>query len=207
MSPWIIWGTAVLLYLLFRLWYDNWQGPVKPNEIEAFLDSVGDRLEETGNSRAILRAFLEQDDGGEFLMLNLVKAEMGEVEDPRTGEMVRGVELLKRYSERFMPVLLGRGGHPGIVGRKVGGYVDAWNTAPDPGWTFFGLMRYRSRRDMMRLASDPAFIAAHPEKILGTPVTFSFPTKRMISLYIGPRASVLLILALVAALIQLAWGV
>jgi hypothetical protein len=121
--------------------------------------------------------------------------------------MVRGVELLKRYSERFMPVLLGRGGHPGIVGRKVGGYVDAWNTAPDPGWTFFGLMRYRSRRDMMRLASDPAFIAAHPEKILGTPVTFSFPTKRMISLYIGPRASVLLILALVAALIQLAWGV
>lgn len=207
MSPWIIWGTALLLYLLFRLWYDNWQGPVKPNEIEAFLDSVGDRLEETGNSRAILRAFLEQDDGGEFLMLNLVKAEMGEVEDPKTGEMVRGVELLKRYSERFMPVLLGRGGHPGIVGRKVGGYVDAWNTSPDPGWTFFGLMRYRSRRDMMRLASDPAFIAAHPEKILGTPVTFSFPTKRMISLYIGPRVSVLLILALAAALVQLAWGV
>jgi hypothetical protein len=59
MSPWIIWGTALLFYLLFRLWYDNWQGPVKPHEIEAFLDSVGDRLEETGNSRAILRAFLE----------------------------------------------------------------------------------------------------------------------------------------------------
>ena len=139
-------------------------------------------------------------------MLNLVKAEMGEVDDPKTGKRIRGIELLKRYSERFMPVLLGRGGHPGMVGRKVGGYVDAWNTAPDPGWTIFGLMRYRSRRDMMRLAADPTFIAAHPEKILGTPVTFSFPTKRMVSLYLGPRVTVLLILALIAALVHLAWG-
>lgn len=204
MSAWMIWGTALVLYLLFRLWYDNWQGPLKPEEVEAFLDRVGDRLEKTGNSRAVLKAFLEQDDGGEFLMLNLVKAEMGEVIDPKTGGKVRGSALLKRYSERFLPVLLGRGGHPAIVGRKVGGYIDAWNTPADPGWTLFGLMRYRSRRDMMRLASDPAFIAAHPEKILGTPVTFSFPTQQMISLYIGPRITVFLILALGAALTQLA---
>jgi hypothetical protein len=132
---------------------------------------------------------------------------MGEVDDPKTGQKIRGIALLRRYSERFMPVLLGRGGHPAIVGRKVGGYIDAWNTPADPGWTLFGLMRYRSRRDMMRLASDPAFIAAHPEKILGTPVTFSFPTQRMLSLYLGPRMTVLLVLALFAALIQLAFGV
>ncbi|MCA3693634.1 hypothetical protein [Aquidulcibacter sp.] len=206
MSALIIWGTALLLYAVFRLWYDNWNGPVKPHEVEAFLDSIGDRLEETGNSRSILKTFLEQDDGREFLMLNLVKAEMREVEDPRTGQRVRGTALLKRYSERFMPVLLARGGHPAIVGRKVGGYIDAWNTPADPGWTLFGLMRYRSRRDMMRLALDPNFIAAHPEKILGTPVTFSFPTHRMLSLYLSPRLSVLLLLTLAAALTQLAFG-
>lgn len=206
MSALIIWGTALLLYAVFRLWYDNWNGPVKPHEVEAFLDSIGDKLEETGNSRSILKTFLEQDDGREFLMLNLVKAEMREVEDPRTGQRVRGTALLKRYSERFMPVLLARGGHPAIVGRKVGGYIDAWNTPADPGWTLFGLMRYRSRRDMMRLALDPNFIAAHPEKILGTPVTFSFPTHRMLSLYLTPRLSVLLLLTLAAALTQLAFG-
>lgn len=206
MSALIIWGTALLLYAVFRLWYDNWNGPVKPHEVEAFLDSIGDRLEETGNSRSILKTFLEQDDGREFLMLNLVKAEMREVEDPRTGQRVRGTALLKRYSERFMPVLLALGGHPAIVGRKVGGYIDAWNTPADPGWTLFGLMRYRSRRDMMRLALDPNFIAAHPEKILGTPVTFSFPTHRMLSLYLSPRLSVLLLLTLAAALTQLAFG-
>ena len=95
MSALIIWGTALLLYAVFRLWYDNWNGPVKPHEVEAFLDSIGDRLEETGNSRSILKTFLEQDDGREFLMLNLVKAEMREVEDPRTGQRVRGTALLK----------------------------------------------------------------------------------------------------------------
>jgi hypothetical protein len=91
-----------------------------------------------------------------------------------------------------------------MVGRKVGGYVDAWNTAPDPGWTIFGLMRYRSRRDMMKLVMDPAFMDTHPEKILGTLATFSFPTQRMVSLYLSPRVTVALLLALLAALTHLA---
>jgi len=206
MSVWLIWGIALLLYVVFRLWYDNWQGPVKPEEIRTFFDSLGDRLEHSGNSRSVLEAFLSQDDGKEFLMLNLVKAEMGQVDDPQSGQKVRGTELLKRYSDRFIPVLLGLGGHPAFVGRKIGGYIDAWNTSEDPGWSLFGVMRYRSRRDMMRLALDPRFIEAHPEKILGTPVTFSFPTQPILSLYLGPRASVFILLALAASLTQLATG-
>lgn len=204
MAAAIIWGSALAAYLLFRLWYDNWSGPLKPSEVEAFLAQMEGRYQGTGNDPAVLRAFLESDDGREFVMLNLVKAEMGPVEDPQTGQKVQGFELLKRYSKNFMPVLFKKGGHPGIVGRKVGGYVDAWNTEPDPGWTLFGLMRYRSRRDMMKLAMEPAFMAAHPQKVLGTLATFSFPTQRVISLYVGPRVTVALVLALGAALAQLA---
>lgn len=200
----MIWGGAILAYALFRLWYDNWHGPLKPAEIEAFLTQMEGRYESTGNDPETLRTFLEADDGREFVMLNLVKAEMGQVHDPDGGGMVQGFDLLKRYSKQFMPILFGKGGHPGIVGRKVGGYVDAWNTAPDPDWTMFGLMRYRSRRDMMKLAVDPRFLAGHPAKIAGTVATFSFPTQRFISFYIGPRVSVALILALAAALLHLA---
>lgn len=203
MAPWLIWTSALLGYVLFRLWYDNWSGPLKPAEIERFLAQLEGRWEATGNSPAILRAFLEADDGREFVMLNLVKAQMDEVRDPATGRKVQGFELLKRYSRRFMPVLLRNGGHPGIVGRKVGGYIDAWNTEADPGWTLFGLMRYRSRRDMIKLASDPRFRDAHPEKILGTLATYSFPTQRMMTFYLGPRVTVALVLALAAALAHL----
>jgi len=203
MAEGIIWGTALLAYGAFRLWYDNWSGPLKPAEIDAFLAQMAGRFEATGNSPDVLRAFLAADDGREFVMLNLVKAQLDPVEDPQTGQMVQGFELLKRYSKRFMPVLFRNGGHPGIVGRKVGGYVDAWNTEPDPGWTVFGLMRYRSRRDMIKLVMDPAFMAGHPDKLLGTLATFSFPTQRMLSFYVGPRVTVALVLALIAALSHL----
>lgn len=200
---WGIWGGMALLYLLFRLWYDGWRGPLTPAEIDCFMAAAASRMAATGNDPASFRAFLEADDGREFVMLNLVKIEQGQIRDPATGHMMAGLEMITRYSNRFRGVLLRNGGHPGMVARKVGGYVDAWNCAPDPGWSVFGLMRYRSRRDLIRLVDDPAFIAAHPEKLLATPVTFSFPTQRILSLYASPRVTVGLFLALIAALLHL----
>ena len=39
MSAWLIWGMALALYGLFRLWYDNWRGPLSQAEIDAFVES------------------------------------------------------------------------------------------------------------------------------------------------------------------------
>ena len=204
MTAWWLWGSALLVYAAFRLWYDGLAGPLSAAEIDAAMAVITPRMAATGNDASVIRAFLDADDGREFVMLNLVKAESGEVVDPQSGETVPGITLLQRYARRFMPLLLRNGGHPGMVGRKVGGYIDAWNVEPDPGWTLFGLMRYRSRRDMLRLVLDPAFTAAHPEKLLGTAATFSFPTQRLVSIYASPRVTVALLLALAAALTQIA---
>lgn len=204
MAPWMFWAAALAAYLVFRWWYDNWSGPLTPAEIEAVMEQLAGRLEATGNSPEVLRAFLEADDGREFLMVNLVKVQPEPVLDPASGKPVPGVELFRRYAKRFMPVLFRTGGHPGFVGRKVGGYIDAWNVAPDPEWSLFGLMRYRSRRDLLKLVLDPAFKDTHPEKILGTLATFSFPAQRMVSFYLGPRVTVALVLALLAALAHIA---
>jgi hypothetical protein len=67
-----------------------------------------------------------------------------------------------------------------------------------------GYMRYRSRRDLVELATTPDFFAAHPFKAAAMPTTFSFPTQPMLSLYAGPRVWVGLLLALIAALVHLA---
>jgi hypothetical protein len=64
-------------------------------------------------------------------------------------------------------------------------------------------MRYRSRRDLLAMVRDPAFASAHPNKLLGIDMTFSFPTRKMASFYASPRITVALALALVAALAQL----
>lgn len=197
---WSVWLVALGLYVAFRLFYDGWSRRLTVTEIEAFMDHVGPRAEATGNDLAVLRAFLEADDGREFIMCNLVRTRDGQVTDPDSGESASGQEWLRRYSDPFVRALMRRGGHPVYVGRKVGGYVDAWNAAPDPGWTLLGTMRYRSRRDMVALVMDPAFHAAHPAKLLGIDATFSFPTQRMIAFYASPRVTVGLVLALGAAL-------
>ena len=49
MATAIIWGSALAAYLLFRLWYDNWSGPLKSSEIEAFLAQMEGRYQGTGN--------------------------------------------------------------------------------------------------------------------------------------------------------------
>jgi hypothetical protein len=65
-------------------------------------------------------------------------------------------------------------------------------------------MRYRSRRDMMKLVMDPLFTEGHSDKLLGTLATFSFPTQRVVSFYLSPRVTVALVLALLAALTHIA---
>ena len=200
-----IWAAALLLWLAFLLFYDGWRRPLRREEIDAFLATLGPRMAETGNDAARLRAFLEADDGREFVMVNLVGTRAGPVTDPDSGETREGSEWLRRYSDPFVRGLIARGGHPLFVGRKVGGYIDAWNTEGDPGWTIFGLMRYRSRRDMIKLVMDPAFKDGHPDKMLGTLATFSFPTQRVLSLYLGPRISAALVIALGAAIAHIIW--
>ena len=74
--------------------------------------------------------------------------------------------------------------------------------APDPGWSFSGVVRYRSRRDMIELATDPAFGPAHAYKIAAMPRTLAFPAAPG-QVVFGVRPFVLLALALAAALAQL----
>ena len=206
-----IWGGALLLWLAFLAFYDGLRRPLRRDEIDAFLATLGSRMGETGNDSARLRAFLEADDGREFVMLNLVRTRPGPVTDPASGETREGSEWLRRYSDPFVRGLIARGGHPLFVGRKVGGYIDAWNTAEDPGWSLVGTMRYRSRRDLVRMASDPAFREVHPNKSLGIESTFSFPTQRQVAFYASPRVTMFLLLMLAAALTHIAvltfgWG-
>lgn len=206
MGPVWIWAGAAVLYLGFRAWYDGRRRPLTAEEIEGFLA----RLEGTAAvglvDREALRAFLERDDGRELVMINLVRLAPEPVPHPETGVPSPARRLLREYLRGFLPALVRRAGHPVLHATKVGPYVDAWNVAPDPGWTLAGCVRYRSRRDLMELATDPRFQAAHPFKAAAMSATFSFPASPGLGLHPGPRIWVGLVLALGAALAQLALG-
>jgi hypothetical protein len=137
-------------------------------------------------------------------MVNLVRVHTGELAHPHTGKPTKGIDLLREYGNSFVKVLVRHGGHPVLVMRKVGGYIDSWNTPPDPGWHVAGSMRYRSRRDMMQLALDPSVRDVHILKTAATATTFSFPSQVVLGLAIRPRVWVALLLTLSAALVHLA---
>jgi hypothetical protein len=203
-GAWWIWVLALGLYVVFRLWYDNWKGPLSPQEVNDFMNQISDLKMSEYSDPKDLRAFLQADDGKEFVMVNLVRVHTGELAHPHTGKPTKGIDLLREYGNSFVKVLIKHGGHPVLVMRKVGGYIDSWNTPPDPGWHVAGSMRYRSRRDMMLLALDHSVKHVHILKTAATATTFSFPSQVVLGLAIRPRVWVALVLALGSALVHLA---
>jgi hypothetical protein len=199
----LIWGAAALLYAAFCLWYNSLGGPLTLAEVDRYMESLRIQSEATAEQLAPVRAFLAADDGREFFMVNLIRMHHGPVKDPGTGKEKSAREVLSGYSRYFLIALLRRAGHPVFGGRGAGSYIEHWGTEPDPGWTLALVVRYRSRRDMIMLATDPRFAPAHAYKVAAMANTLAFPVSPGFVLF-GARVGVALVVALLAALVQLA---
>jgi hypothetical protein len=200
-----IWGAALLGYGLFALWYDNWRGPLGAQEIDVLVERARTQGQIEPDRLANVRAFLEADDGREFFMLNLLRVQPDPVAVPGSDERKPAREVIEGYTRHFMPALFRRAGHPALIGRAAGGYLEHWGVEPDPGWSVAGVIRYRSRRDMMELATDPAFEPAHAFKIAALANTLAFPLSPAF-VVAGPRVWVALVFALLAAFGHLLFG-
>ena len=202
MSPWWIWGAGAVLYGVFTLWYNNWRGPLAKEEVATYMARLEKNPQVEPERLDAVRRFLESDDGGEFYMFNVISTFREPVEMPGTGEKKPAREVLEKYTSYFMGELFRRAGHPAFAGPAAGGVVEEWGIDNNPDWTFGGVIRYRSRRDMAELATDPRFEPAHAYKIAAMAHTFAFPVKA--GLFVGPRVWIGLGIALAAALTQLA---
>jgi hypothetical protein len=199
MSAWWIWGGAVVLYAAFSLWYNNWRGPLTKEEAEFYMARIARNPQVEPERLDAVRRFLESDDGREFYMFNVIATFPEPVLMPGTGEKKPAAEVLRRYTSYFMGELFRRAGHPAFAGPAAGRVVEEWGVEKNPDWTFGGVIRYRSRRDMAELAGDPRFEHAHAYKIAAMASTFAFPVAP-VGFFVGPRWWVGLALALVAAL-------
>ena len=194
-----VWAVAAVLYLVFALWYFNWKGPLTADEIDGLIERVASQ---SPTDPEVLRKFLAEDDGKEFIMLNLVRFHEGKVAHPETGEKMNGAKLVQEYFGPFSKALLKRGGHPVLMSRKKGGYIDSWNASADEGFQAIGTMRYRSRRDLMLLVTDPRFGDSHKFKLAAIDGTISFPMQSFMSTYLSPKIWVPILLILLASLAQ-----
>ena len=135
-------------------------------------------------------------------MLNLVQLHQAKVGHPLSGEKMSASKLVGEYFGPFALALLKRGGHPVFQARTVGGNIDSWNADNNESFGVTGMMRYKSRRDLVELIVDPGFADAHIYKLAAIARTISYPTRIMMSTSIRPPIAVLLVLVLMASVVQ-----
>lgn len=194
-----IWLGAALAYGAFWSWYVGFRRPLSREEIEAAMQRLASDPEIDAERRERMRGFLESDDGREFLMVNLIRLQPEPVRPPGGGAPAPAQQVLAGYTGPFMRALFRRAGHPALLGRAAAGYLEAWGVEKNPGWTFVGCIRYRSRRDLAELATMPEFARIHAFKHAAMSNTLAFPIAPA-RLFFSPPLVVALALALLAAL-------
>jgi hypothetical protein len=190
----VLWSILAALYVGFRLWYDGGGGPLTPEEVVRYVSL----LEERGappERVATVREFLESDTGSDFVMANVIHFQ----------ESPEAQADMDRYMAHMYPELFRRACHPVLAGPTVARALDLWGLENGERWSMVGLVRYRSRRDMMEISTNPAFRDAHRFKTAAMAQTIAVPVEPFLQLG-SPRWLAAGALLTAGALLQLALG-
>ena len=205
-----LWAGPLLAWLAFCFWYGNTAGPLSAEEIERFAEQA----RQSGRAEAQiadLRRFMEQDDGDQFLMVNLLllagsgaAGASGAASGPSVPSGESSEALMARYMEYMLPAMLRRASHPALVGPALFQAMDLAGIEGAEDWGSVGLVRYRSRRDLMEIALNPVFAGKHEFKIAALEKTIAVPVAP--DLYLSDlRLLLLLVLLSLVGLADALW--
>lgn len=169
-----LWVVPAVLYVAFCFWYTNTEGSLTSEEIEVIVA----RITENGTPPervALLRQFMESDDGGQFLMFNSLDMadDPPDVEGASPGEDAD--QLMGRYMAYMFPALFKRACHPALFGGALGNSMDLVGIDGAEVWSRAGVVRYRSRRDLFEIAGNPIFRGRHKFKLAALDKTIAYP--------------------------------
>jgi len=170
----LLWLVPGLFYLLFVGWYTDLRGPLTADEIAVF----SEKFRENGGSEervARIREFMQADTGRQFLMVNVIamNEDPPDVPGAAPGESAR--QLMDRYMQHMYPALLQRASHPVLIGTAIFSNMDTVGVSGADNWTMGALMRYRSRRSLMEIVTNPAFMGRHEFKLAALEKTIAYP--------------------------------
>jgi hypothetical protein len=165
--------ASVMLALFVAVWI--WQNPslirgrLQAPEIAQLMSQIENipfPEEQRPEVLKRLRAWLENDDGKPFYMLNLMRFYPELRRFPNAPEF-KGTpqESNARYEAAARSMLLKLGGYPLFAGTPQGKNLVEHDPALDD-WSRLLLVRYPSRRAFMKLLTHPAFHEIEPYKVM-----------------------------------------
>ena len=195
-----LWLLPTLLYGVFVFWYTDFGGPLSDEEVDQFIEVM------TSNGLDPERVdyyaeFLRNDTGRQFLMINNI--DMNENPPAVEGAPANADAdtLMGLYMEHMIPELLKRACHPVLMGPAVYPVIDIVGIEGGEEWTTTAVFRYRSRRSLMEIISNPKILGPHDFKLAALDKTIAYPMET--DLYLGdPRLLLGLILLAMTALID-----
>jgi len=192
----LIWILLALIYAAFSGWYTSFSGPLNAAEIDHYLSLIkAQQAPADPEVLARLRAFMEADTGDDFVMINLIDLYETPVQVEGVPPGESSSEVLDRYMAHMYPALLSRACHPVLFGSAAGRAMDLMHAEGMDSWTSAAGMRYRSRRDMLEIATNPAFRGSHDFKVAAMRKTIAVPVDPWFQLG-DPRVLLALLLGL-----------
>ncbi len=165
-------GVLGAVYIAFWIWYGGNAPPLSSAEAASLLNQIEASRLVTQSDRSLefrrnVEALVADDDGREFVMVNL--------ETMKRGATAEAAD--QAYARAVVPALLKRGSFPIYLGRRNGLLLGSREAAVDR----VGLVRYRSLRDLLLMNLDPRMAKGVPHKFASLDHTEVFPTKPIIS--------------------------
>jgi len=157
-----VWNAALLFaFVASLLWYQGMADPLTAREVDTYMTAIDSQpaLFRTTADKESFKRFLLGDDGAPFYTVNFYRyhgaARYGDAEQPA----ISGREAFDRFSSVMVRLLAARASHP-IFGSD-------WLAPSNGKWDRMVIVRYRSRRDIAEIFSDPAFALASQDKWAG----------------------------------------
>jgi len=182
-------ALLTVLFISFSVWYGGNGKPLTAEEGAALLQQLrethGVTDGESSDFMKNMEAMIPKDDGKEFYAVNL--------ETHKQGEAARASDAA--YGKIVFPQLLKRGGHPVFLSEPAGLMLGEFGNGIDR----VAVVRYRSLRDMIDMASDPSMKEGEAYKFGALEHTEVFITRPTIT-FMHVRFVLALILALLGLL-------
>ena len=115
----LLWGIPALAWLAFTVWYTDFGGPLRDEEIDQALTAL-DRRGMDAQRFALFEKFLREDTGSQFLMVNNIDMSDNPPTMPGFGPHATAEDYNNHYMEHMYPQLLSRACHPIFFASGVG---------------------------------------------------------------------------------------
>ena len=192
-----LWPFIVVIYLTVFSWYTSFEGPLTEAEVEHYLElSKTQDPNSSAEDLARIRAFMEEDTGDDFVMINVIHLYSTPLKIDGVAPGDTTDDVLAKYMEYMLPAMLTRASHPVFRGPAVSPAMDIMNAKGMEVWSAGAGVRYRSRRDLLEIGTNPAFAGRHAFKVAAMLKTIAFPVDPFN--YLGdPRLVLALLLGLI----------